>query len=493
MGPGFVMLREGYDVDVRPVAPPVPSRSARASFVAVLLAVFSFAHASAVGAAGSHAPQRSGLTLIPLTYVVHEARFVRAMLTVPRNAPSLRFASAWPDGTQELFRYSLNGAPNATNPGGTVVNDPSGSLYSTTQAGGSWNAPFGNGTVFKMTKTPQGYSEGVIYSFGSVIADGSEPVAGPIIDGSGDLFGTTFGGGAGCGVSGCGTVYELQPTLSGYAETVLHRFAGESDGSGPLAGLCSDRRGNLFGTTFYDGGGAYELMPTKTGYAFRAIYSFGASGPNDGNSPQGSLLVDEVTGTLYGTTSAGGAYGRGTAFRLTPSPTGYLEDVLYSFAGADGDSPLGKLAFDSTGALYGTTFAGGSFGLGTAFKLTPTATGYSESVMHSFAGKLDGQNPASALVFDGKGGLYGTTTAGGSPPGVGRNGAPGNGTVFKVVATPHGYREIVEHRFNGAGDGSYLEGDVMLDSAGTAWATSLFGGTFGGSIGDGTVFALKQN
>jgi uncharacterized repeat protein (TIGR03803 family) len=451
----------------------------------------SLAGASA-GAAVSRASQRHGL-LTPLTYIVRDAHFVRAMSTVPRNAPSLRDASVWPDGTEELFRYSLNGAPNATNPGGTVVIDPSGSLYSTTQAGGPWNAPFGNGTVFKLTQTPQGYSEGVIYSFGSGTSDGSEPVAGPIIDGSGNLFGTTFGGGTGCGISGCGTVYELQPTFTGYAEKILYRFGGASDGSGPLAGLTADRRGDLYGTTFYDGGGAYELTPSKAGYIFREIYSFGASGPNDGDSPQGGLLVDEVTGALYGTTAAGGAYGRGTAFRLTPSPGGYVETVLYSFAGADGDSPLGKLSFDSTGALYGTTFAGGTFGLGTAFKLAPTATGYSESVMYSFAGKLDGQNPDSALVSDGRGALYGTTTAGGSPPGVGRNGAPGNGTVFEVVATPHGYRESVQRRFNAPGDGSYLEGDVMLDSAGTAWATSLFGGTFGGSIGDGTVFALKQN
>jgi len=461
--------------------------------VAIAATLGSFSGVSA-GAAVSRAPQRHGLPLTPLTYIVRDARFVRAMLTVPRNAPPLRAANVWPDATQELFRYSLNGAPNATNPGGTVVIDPSGSLYSTTQAGGPWNAPFGNGTVFKLTQTPQGYREGVIYSFGSSgSSDGSEPVAGPIIDGSGKLFGTTFGGGTGCGVSGCGTVYELQPTFTGYAEKVLYRFGGASDGSGPLAGLSADRHGNLYGTTFYDGGGAYELTPSKTGYVFRELYSFGVSGPNDGASPQGSLLVDEVTGALYGTTAAGGAYGRGTAFRLTPSPTGYVETVLYSFAGADGDSPLGKLSFDSTGALYGTTFAGGTFGLGTAFKLAPTATGYAESVMYSFAGKLDGQNPDSALVFDAKGALYGTTTAGGSPPGVGRNGASGNGTVFKVVATPLGYREIVQRRFNGASDGSYLEGDVMLDSAGVAWATSLFGGTFGGAIGDGTVFALKPN
>jgi uncharacterized repeat protein (TIGR03803 family) len=440
------------------------------------------------------APQRPGLPPFPFTYVVHEGRFVRSILTVPRNAPRVGPARMWPNGAQELFQYSLIGVPNATNPGGTVVEDSSGSLYSTTQAGGPWNVPFGNGTVFRLAKGQRGYSEGVIYSFGSSgTSDGSGPVAGPIIDKRGDLFGTTFSGGMGCGISGCGTVYELTATLTGYAESILYRFSGESDGSGPLAGLTADRRGNLFGTTFYNGGGVYELTPSKAGYVFRTIYSFGASGSSDGIAPQGSLLVDEVTGALYGTTSSGGTYGRGTAFRLTPSPAGYLENVLYSFAGPDGDSPLGRLSFDSTGALYGTTFAGGTYGLGTAFKLTPSATGYSESVMYSFAGNLDGQNPDSGLVFDGKGGLYGTTTAGGSPPGVGRNGALGNGTVFKLVAAAHGYREVVQHRFNAAGDGSFLEGDVLLESAGAAWATSLFGGTFGGSIGDGTIFALKQN
>lgn len=183
-------------------------------------------------------------------------------------------------------------------------------------------------------------------------------------------------------------------------ETVLHSFNIAGDGYYPLAGLIRDPSGNLYGTTEYN-----SLFKVDTNNKETVLYRF--TGGADGGSPQAGLIRD-AAGNLYGTTSAGGANGLGTVFEVD---TTNQEKVLYSFAGgADGESPHAGLLRRANGNLYGTTSGGGAYNHGTAFKLDANGK---ETVLHSFTG-ADGNTPLGGLVRDAAGNLYGTTSAGGA-------------------------------------------------------------------------------
>ena len=219
---------------------------------------------------------------------------------------------------------------------------------------------------------------------------------------------------------------------------VLHSFGGSADASNPYAGLLNVE-GTLYGTTAYGGangdGTVFSITPSGTE---TVLYSF-KGGPGDGEYPFASLI--NVNGTLYGTTSQGGAYcsstgGCGTVFSITPSGT---ETVLHSFGGSgDGNGPLAGL-INVKGKLYGTTMEGGANGDGTVFSIAPSGK---ESVRYSFkGGSGDGEFPLAGLI-NVKGKLYGTTVYGG---------ASDNGTVFSI--TPSG-RETVLYSFKGSGDGA---------------------------------------
>ena len=279
----------------------------------------------------------------------------------------------FPDGT-EIVDYSFAGAPDGANPVAGLVFDNSGNLYGTTPAGGNSGCG-GNacGIVFQVA--PDG-TESVLYSFtGTGFSDGANPQAGLIFDGgSGNLYGTTAaGGGSGCGVGGCGTVFQV--ALPSPFETVLYSFTGIPDGSDPLAGLIIGPSGGLFGTTATGGnsacpgGGCGTVFERFADGTEGVLYTF--AGGTDGAIPYGGLIMD-AAGNLYGTTSAGGGSGCGgngcgTVFKLT---SGGLT-VLHSFAGMDGSFLSAGLISDAAGNLYGTTQAGGAFGNGTVFKLTP--------------------------------------------------------------------------------------------------------------------------
>ena len=301
-----------------------------------------------------------------------------------------------------------------------LIFDAAGNLYGTMGGGGVG----GYGTVFELTPTAGGgWSEEVLYSFGEG-TDGGGPYAGVIFDKNGNLYGTTTKG----GTYGWGTVFELTPAAGGgWTETVLHSFNNNgTDGYTPLAGLIFDAVGNLYGTTWhggaygYPGGTVFELTPTAGGgWTETVLHSFNGT---DGSNPYAGLIFD-VAGNLYGTTSNGGDYGLGTVFELTPAAGGgWTEQVLHSFNGTDGNGPIAGLIFDKNGDLYGTTAGGGNYGHGTVFELTPTAGGgWAEQVLLSFEGS-GGGDPQSGLIFDAAGNLYGTT----------QNGGAGVGTVFEL-------------------------------------------------------------
>jgi uncharacterized repeat protein (TIGR03803 family) len=307
--------------------------------------------------------------------------------------------------------YSFTGTPDGASPLAGVVRDGAGNLYGTTWAGG---VSGGCGALYEVSKG----NETVLYSFNGT--DGCQPVAGLIRDKAGNLYGTTNDGGP----SGFGTVFKLDSSGN---ETVLHFFSGPPDGVAPLAGLVMDDGGNLYGTTWSGGTGYGTVFEVDAGGTEKVLYSF--AGEADGGYPYGSLVRDSK-GTLYGTTEYGGPdngtceggdypAGCGTVFKV--DATG-KESVIYSFNGTpDGFYPLGGLLRDAQGRLYGTTFGGGDFAVGTVFVVTRTGR---EKLLHSFrGGAKDGASPYAGLIQDAKGSFYGTTYAGGSS---------NAGTVFKI-------------------------------------------------------------
>jgi uncharacterized repeat protein (TIGR03803 family) len=223
-----------------------------------------------------------------------------------------------------------------------------------------------------------------LHNFSYFGKDGTFPWADLVLDAHGNLYGTTAAGGA---FPESGTVFELSPKAGGgWKETVLHNFNGtvdNTDGNTPMAGLILDAVGNLYGTTYFGGahglGRVFELSPQKGGgWKEKALHDFNKDG-TDGYGPQAGLIFD-AAGNLYGTTFIGGSgscvyYGScGTVFELTPQADGtWTEKVLHSFNndGTDGYWPYAGLTLDAAGNLYGTTWAGGAQGNGTVFEITP--------------------------------------------------------------------------------------------------------------------------
>jgi uncharacterized repeat protein (TIGR03803 family) len=393
--------------------------------------------------------------------------------------------------------HSFTGGSDGAEPEAGLFMDESGNLYGTTNLGGGADCVGdGCGTAFKID-----VHESTFHAFQGGQTDGSFPAGDLVPDNLGNLYGTTQqGGGVGCNGYGCGTVFKLSPNGS---VTLLHSFDGPDDGAGPLTGLVADAAGDLFGTTNSGGktgsgclgegcGTVFELAADGT---LKVLHFF--AGGNDGGRPQGNLILD-AAGNLYGTTSAGGAKGRGTIFELSPDGT---ETLLHVFQGGsqDGAFPYSNLIFDSAGNLYGTTSGGGrtcykNEGCGTVFELSPPAIAgavWQEKVLHFFTNarstaKADGYYPFAGLVADGAGNLYGVTAQGGAPSG---SSGCACGTIFKLA--PDG-TETVLHNFQGVnyGDGQFPTGTLIL-SRGNLYGTTQIGGSECAEGSCGVVFKLS--
>jgi uncharacterized repeat protein (TIGR03803 family) len=318
-------------------------------------------------------------------------------------------------------------------------------------------------------------------------ADGSETRAVLIFDTEGNLYGTTIRGGDlnGCGGYGCGVLFKLAPNGGGsWTESVLHSFKDDQkDGTNPLGGLIFGSAGNLYGTTEDGGefgsGTIFELTNTNGNWVESVLYSFGA-GRGDGAYPSASLILDKA-GNLFGTTESGDS-GAGTVFELKSNANGtWTESVIHSFNGEDGSDPVGGVIFDLAGNLYGTTSEGGTYNYGTAFQLTPNGNGtWTESVLHSFNNNGDdGYYLDAGLIIDATGSLYGVTA---------RGGVDNGGTIFKLTPKGNGmWAEKLLHSFNGT-EGANPYGGLIFDSAG-----DLYGETYYGAYGYGTIFELKAD
>lgn len=353
-------------------------------------------------------PKEPGFTLIEIL----------AVLTMALMLPTGAGAS----GTTKIL-YSFKDKPDGAAPVAGLIFDTAGNLYGTTSKGGS----AGMGAIFKLTRNSDGsWSESVLYSFAGG-SDGATPDAEVVFDGSGNLYGTTAGGGdIACG---CGTVFELTPNSDGtWKESVLHRFTG-ADGYVPFSRLIFDTTGNLYGTTWLGG----------------------------------DLSCDQVN-----------KHGCGTVFKMTPDGHGgWTESVIHKFENSDGYGVLAPVVFDGSGNLYGTAVQGGAKNQGTIFKLTPQSSGpWTLSVLHSFTEHPDGALPSAGLIFDGAN-LYGTTVSGGNNDGT--------GTVFKVDTKGH-LKVFPNHPGNG------LRAGLVAGPAHTLYGNAVDTGPLGG--GGGTIFKL---
>jgi uncharacterized repeat protein (TIGR03803 family) len=337
--------------------------------------------------------------------------------------------------------HSFGAYPDGDVPFAGLTQDPTTlALYGTASVGGV----HGYGTLFSIT----GLTYKTIHSFGSGLDDGLEPEA-AVVDINGAIYGTTFSSRG----QHCGTVWKIVGTF----ESILHSFTCRSDGGVPTA-LAADAAGNLYGVaTEYGNGtncignsGCGTVFKIDTSGAFSVFHSFtgvdgwdphfitvdsvgniwvstwggeGAvveftpqgsqmfaydfTGKADGGSGPSTVTFDSA-GNVYGTTQAGGAFGKGTVFKIDSNG---VESVLYSFGPApDGNTPIGGVVLDSTGTIYGTTFGGGAHGVGTLFELE----GGVETILHQFTYTTDGAYPWGNLLLAKNGILYGTTLYGGN-------------------------------------------------------------------------------
>lgn len=375
------------------------------------------------------------------------------------------------------------------------LTDIKGTLYVGASEGGGascQNYDYGCGTAVAVnTKSGAGT---VLYIFCAQqnCTDGDMPEAN-LLDVKGTFYGTTYVGGKSCTTDfppGCGTVFSLNPATG--AETVLHSFGSGTDGAFPTAGLI-DVKGTLYGTTPYGGTGCYNSNACGQGTVFSinpssgaeaVVYSFcSQKNCTDGNQPTFAGLID-VDDRLYGTTIVGGASGGGTVFMIDPK-TG-AETVVHSFGGStDGENPIAGL-IEVNGILYGTTSEGGDANCqnycGTVFSVNPK-TG-AEKVLHSFGGSTDGAYPEAGVISM-KGMLYGTT-AFGTTNGHEHHCADCGGTVFSV--NPRTGAETVLYSFcskKKCRDGKFPFAGLIAVN-GTLYGTTYVGGAYD----DGTVFAI---
>jgi uncharacterized repeat protein (TIGR03803 family) len=347
--------------------------------------------------------------------------------------------------------YNLGSQPgDPLNPArqGSFAQARDGNLYSTSQAGGT----ISQGTVFRLT--PSGTMT-VVHNFDDT--DGAQPNGGLTLGTNGDLYGTTYYGGS----TGSGTIFKI---TTGGTLTSLHSFNGTTEGTEPLAAPIEGLDGNFYGTTS-DGseevfGTVYKMTPAG---AVSVLYTF------DGSMRYPYALTLGPDGDFYGTFEAGGTDCGGTEcyggiFKITPSGA---FTVLYTFDGANGEAPEGRIIQASNGNFYGTTNDGGSGSAGVAYELTP-ANVLTDLV--SFANNGLGYGPYAGLLQATDGNFYGAAA---SNPGV------SEGVIYQL--TPSGTYSVL---FNlnepgGAYPGQSPQVPLFQHTRGTMYGDTEGGGTSG--------------
>jgi uncharacterized repeat protein (TIGR03803 family) len=394
---------------------------------------------------------------------------------------------------------------DGSSPNYRLTRDSDGVLYGTTGEGGVR----AGGVVFALFNAGSGWKSKVLYNF---CADGTQPQGSVIVDTDGNIYGTTFLGGA----NGAGTVYELTHDVAHdtWTESVVYNFCSRdgacTDGMQPLSGLTYagassgapyDGTSPLYGTTVRGGanlgGVVYALTPHGASWSQRVLHAFCGTGGNactDGMGPVAAPILDSG-GNLYGTTQNGGAHALGAAYKLTPDGGNrWTETVLRDFCSAancaDGSMPQSELTIDAAGDLLGVAPNGGdtgpacgNSGCGVLYEIAGNGT---YSVLHTFCATdcRDGAVPLDygGLVPDGFGNLYGTTNVGG--------GHKFAGTVFKFDGTTLTTVKTFCPNQNCAHGGSHPRGGVILDPSANIYGTTVLGGKYGQISQSGTVFKI---
>jgi uncharacterized repeat protein (TIGR03803 family) len=338
--------------------------------------------------------------------------------------------------------HEFKGVPDdGSNPHAGVVRDSAGNLFGTTFTGGA----VGEGTVYKLDTAGH---ESVLFTFNNF--NGSFPESGLILDAAGNLFGTAQEGPGGAGV--------LFRLAKDGTEVTFHAFQGgfDSEAAVPAGGVIMDEAGNLYGATLLGGlgpfpgfGTLYQVDPTGK---FTVLYDF--QGTSDGAEPQGPLVRD-ADGNLFGAALQGGTNNKGTIFKLATNGT---LTVLHSFTGGrDGSAPQGGLLMDNAGNLFGSTLTGGDSSNGTVFEITKSGR---FKRLRSFTGGSDGINPNGGLIQDADGNIYGTTQLGGRQS---------LGTAYKLGRAG---TFTVLHTFTGGKDGANPFAGLLRDAAGNLFGTA---------------------
>jgi uncharacterized repeat protein (TIGR03803 family) len=421
---------------------------------------------------------------------VTQPRLSLALIMLFLAAVGVAIPSAEAQTYKVIHRFT--GGKDGIEPETGILIAANGNIYGTTYGGGG---PNDTGTVFKLDPTRK-ETKFTFPGCCGIYPQGGGPEGDLVQDSAGNLYGTTgyggTGGGSNCGNFGCGTIFKLDTTGK---ETVLHSFVG-TDGHGPRGGLIRDTAGNLYGTALYGGDlsrcgglGCGTVFKLDTAGKLTVLYAF--EGDLDGAQPIGNLARDSK-GNLYGNTYEGGSFGctgPGCGILFKVSPTG-KETILHAFVDGDpaGIFPFGGLIRDQAGNLYGTTNAGGAFPEnGTIFKVDQTGV---ITVLYNFKGGTDGGGASAPLIQDTSGNFYGTTEFGGDPSCPLLGTTLGCGTVFKLDKTG---QETVLYRFTGQKDGGFPIAGLAMDAAGNLYGTAWLGGIFAcdnGGQGCGVVFEI---
>ncbi len=401
----------------------------------------------------------------------------------------LAFASnlAYAQKYQLLYSFQGLASGDGAGPFSGLLRDKAGNLYGVTSYGGLNDG----GTVYEVSRNGSSWKETVLYSFcqAGACLDGAYPWSTLTMDAKGNLYGTTKVGGN----EGSGVVFELSPLEQGaWTEAVIYNFCSDKvdneclDGSQPLAGVVLDGKGNIYGTTYVGGnddeGVAYELSPQSGGWAETVLHSF-CSDYNgttclDGSFPECALVFDEA-GNLYGTTASGGTQrgvAAGTLFQLSSGTNGWKETVLANFGYPGGAGALSAPTFDTSGNLYGPLGKGGAQSDGALFQWNHSTAKLREV---SFDGS-NGQTPIGEVLVSRGRGFFGATAGGG-------NGTGGYGGVLYQVSTNGKLTNL--HSFceqTDCADGGVPYGNLVEDPQG-----NLYGVTYqGGAYGYGVVYEM---
>ena len=312
--------------------------------------------------------------------------------------------------------------------------------------------------------------------------DGLYPYSGVTLDRAGNLYGTTYGGGA----SQAGTVYQLKRAGASYIHNQLHAFTGGSDGGQPWGGVIFGPDGALYGTTttggFEEAGTVFSLRPPVTicrsvlcPWTETVLYNVGNFG---GVEPAYGQVVFDSAGNIYGTTAFGGTGGYGDVYELSRSGNSWAGTQLYSFGDPDAQYPAHNAMLDSQGNLYGTTDGGGLDSAGAVFQLMHSGSGWSENILANFAAEGSGVGGygATGLIMDGAGNLYGGTL------GADNTAA----SVFELSRSGNSWQFTVLHSFT---TGLACWGSLVLDNNGNLYGTTYSLGTHG----MGNIFKLSPS